>query len=392
MREISDEQRRWRLALRHRLVPERRTDDIAQITDDLVALHSSDPATVFLSAFARMKRPSVATVEEALYRRRTVVRHHAMRRTLWVMTPNVARLAHGSATSKIAKAERARMVAALADTTDIEHSDEWLADAKAEVVSLLAEHGPLTTREIGQALPHLVRPVTFGTNTKHPASLNAHTKVLQGAGFDGLVVRGEPGSWNSAEYPWIVTNDWLGSPLSGLHEREAAGPLLERWLRRFGPASMTDIRWWFGWTATLSKQALADCSAVEVRLEGGTAAFVAHGEVDEVANPGPWVRLLPGLDPTPMGWKERDWYLEPADVPSLFDRFGNAGPTVWADGRIVGGWSQRPDGAMAIELTRSIDPHHQSLLDGAALELGAAIGDVVVRPRFPAPVQKHLNR
>ena len=51
---ISDEERRARLAVRHRLLPRTRTDDLPRIADDLVALHSSDPVTVYLSAMVRM--------------------------------------------------------------------------------------------------------------------------------------------------------------------------------------------------------------------------------------------------------------------------------------------------------------------------------------------------
>lgn len=46
MRQLGVEERRARLAARHRLLPAARTDDPAQIADDLVALHSSDPVTV----------------------------------------------------------------------------------------------------------------------------------------------------------------------------------------------------------------------------------------------------------------------------------------------------------------------------------------------------------
>lgn len=93
-RRITVAERRARLAERHRLIPSRRTDDVAAIADSVVALHSSDPVSVFLSAMARMRHPSVAAVEAALYDARSVIRFHAMRRTLWVATPAVARLAH----------------------------------------------------------------------------------------------------------------------------------------------------------------------------------------------------------------------------------------------------------------------------------------------------------
>ena len=49
-----------------------------------------------------------------------------------------------------------------------------------------------------------------------------------------------------------------------------------------------------------------------------------------------------------MGWKQRDFYLDPADVPYLFDSVGNAGTTAWWNGRIVGCWVQEPDGRVRV--------------------------------------------
>ena len=40
-----------------------------------------------------------------------------------------------------------------------------------------------------------------------------------------------------------------------------------------------------------------------------------------------------------MGWIERDWYLGPYKA-QLFDTNGNAGPTAWWNGWIVGGRRQ----------------------------------------------------
>ena len=253
------------------MIESRRVDDVAAIAHDLVALHSSDPATVHMSALVRMQNPSIRAVEEALYKERSIVRHHAMRRTLWVMTPPVARLAHGAATAKVARTERKRTIAAIIDSTDINDADAWLDDASAEIVTLLRSEGPLTTRAIGQALPHLVIPLTFGVTSKHPAAINAHTKVLQGAGFAATLIRAQPtGSWISAEYLWASTEDWLGHPIAGLTEIEAAPKLLDLWLRRFGPATETDITWWFGWTTTLTRQNTAGNRSVDGRTRRWT--------------------------------------------------------------------------------------------------------------------------
>ena len=87
MRTITDEQRRARIARRHLLAPNDRIGSVSDIADALVALHSTDPATVYLSIAARSIGLTVADVEGALYDERCVIRHHAMRRTLWVTTP-----------------------------------------------------------------------------------------------------------------------------------------------------------------------------------------------------------------------------------------------------------------------------------------------------------------
>ena len=101
VRKIAVEERRARLADRHRLLPRARTDDLTAIADGVVALHSTDPVTVYLSAMVRMVHPSIAAIEHALYADRSLIRHHAMRRTLWVATPPVVRQMHAAATRKL---------------------------------------------------------------------------------------------------------------------------------------------------------------------------------------------------------------------------------------------------------------------------------------------------
>ena len=114
-RRFTTEQRRARLARRHRLVPSLRTDDVVAVADSVVALHSTDPVTVYLSSAARMAHPSIEAVERALYDDRVLVRHHAMRRTLWLARPEVVRWMHAACTRKVAAVEHRRTVKYLTD-------------------------------------------------------------------------------------------------------------------------------------------------------------------------------------------------------------------------------------------------------------------------------------
>ncbi|MCB0969037.1 MAG: winged helix DNA-binding domain-containing protein, partial [Ilumatobacter sp.] len=109
------------------------------------------------------------------------------------------------------------------------------------------------------------------------------------------------------------------------------------------------------------------------------------------ADPGPWVALLPGLDPTAMGWKQRAWYLDDETNRRVTDRNGNIGPTVWSDGRIVGGWVQRPDGTIAHDVEPSLlDDDHTELLRTEIERLQHLVGETRFTPRFPSPNQRAL--
>jgi hypothetical protein len=359
-----------------------------------VALHSTDPVTVHLSAALRMRTPSVAAVERALYDDRTLVRHHGMRRTLWVATPDVIRLVHAAATRRLFAVEHRRTAKLLAESGEAD-PDGWLAGAGDHVVSTLHEQGPLSARQLGERVPELRRPLVLAAGTRNEVVVAAHTRVLLQLGFEGRVVRARPvGSWVSGQYTYAAVDTWLPGGFDGPTEREAARELADRWLRRFGPATTADLRWWTGWTATLTKQALADCDAVPVVLEVGPGAepepgWVAAGDEGEVEAVGPWVALLPGLDPTTMGWKQRGWYV-PEECAGVFDRNGNAGPTVWADGRVVGAWMQAADGRILTELMVDVPRRVRDAVAEEAERVRAVLGDTRVSVRFLTPDHRSM--
>lgn len=378
---------------RHRLTNTTRTDDVARIADDLVALHSTDPVTVHLSAAVRMRTPALPSVDAALYEERTLVRHHAMRRTLWVFGRDVARLAHHAATRDVARVQRRQILQQLAGG-GIADPEAWAAAATDAITALLVEAGPLTAREIGQQLPDLAVPLTLGSGSSLTTQ-SAHSRVLLLMGFEGRVLRTRPtGTWINGQYRWAAAEAWLDGGLGEpLDPAAAAAGLARRYLRAFGPVTRADLRWWAGWTAATTDRALAAVGAVEVALDGGTG-FVLPDDLgdgdDEPAEPS--VVLLPGLDPTTMGWKERGFHLDPDHARLLFDRNGNGGPGIWVDGRMVGGWVQRPDGTIAVRLLADVGSERRELVDDAAHELEKLFGDVRFTVRFPAPLQAELLR
>jgi hypothetical protein len=393
-RRITVGERRARLAHRQRLAPSARTDDVAAIADSVVALHSSDPVSVFLSALARMAQPSISAVEAALYDARSVIRFHAMRRTLWVATPSVARLAHASSTTKLLGPEHRRFVKLLADNGISDDGDDWIASAKEQVLAALHRAGEASTRQLGEAVPALRQPIELSPGKPYAATQQAHVRIMLHLGFEGVVVRARPmGSWINSQYRWAAMDDWVPGGIVGLDPREASAELIRRWLRAFGPGTTADVQWWTGWTLRDTRRALDDADAVLVAVEtadGDVDGWLAPDDLDEAPGSSPWVALVPGLDPTTMGWKDRSWYLDATLAAHVVDRNGNAGPTIWVDGRVVGSWVQREDRTIALGWLTDVPPARRAQVEATARVLERELGDTRFTTRFPAPIQAEL--
>ena len=112
VRHVSDSERRARLAVRHHLAPRARVADVVELAGDLVGLHGSDPATVYLSAAARSREPAgaVTALERSLYEHRALVRTLCMRRTMFVVPLDVVPVVQAACTDPLVAAERKRLV------------------------------------------------------------------------------------------------------------------------------------------------------------------------------------------------------------------------------------------------------------------------------------------
>lgn len=365
------------------------TDPVAA-TRSLVALHSSDPVTVFLSVWARVPGFAVEDLEELLYDDRALVRFYGMRRTLWVIERDMVPVVHNSSTRAIGEKDRRRAVKILEDGGITEDGAAWLAEVEPKTLAVIAEQGEVLARELTRDIPQLQDKIEYRNKAgKLMGTFGLTTRVLNQLALESRVVRARPtGTWISAQYRWATTEGWLGEPIEEVSVPEASSRLLRRWLHAFGPASETDIRWWTGWPVKQVRRAIADVDAIEVDLDGGTG-YLLPEDIEAVQPPEHWVALLPSLDPTTMGWKERDWYMSGHEAV-LFDSNGNAGPTIWVDGRVVGGWAKRKDGHLAHELFEDVGAETEELIEGRIAELQTWFGEVTITPRFRSHHDKEL--
>lgn len=353
----------------------------------LVGLHATDPATPYLSLWARVPGFRRADLDAELYDRRSVLKHLAMRRTLWLLRIDDLPVIQAAASDRVAANERRRLIADAQKGGVAADGAAWLDAACAAVCAHLTEHGPTGARELRAALPELAGSYDGAPGKPWGGATPLAPRVLTVLGVHGDIVRGpNDGGWTVSRPRWTTARDWLGQPGAPVAREDAARVAVGRWLRAFGPATVTDVKWWFGTTLTWARQALTALGAVEVDL-AGTPGFALADDLEPEPSPPPSAALLPGLDVTTMGWFDRDWYLG-GHRQQVFDRNGNGGPTAWWDGRIVGGWAQDAGGEVVVRLLEDVGREAVTALERRAEELTAWLDGTRINPRFPSPLMK----
>jgi hypothetical protein len=391
VRRISDTERRARLVVRHHLAPSAKAADVVTLAGRLVGLHATDPATVFLSTAARLRNPTVEHVERALYDDRTLVRTLCMRRTLFVLPVELVAVVQAAVTDALAPGERKRTIRMIEENGIARDGARWLRQVEAQTLAAIEARGEATGAELAKAVPRLRKQIPYGEGKRWAGKMGMTSRVLFLLSCEQRVVRSRPqGSWTSTRYRWAPMSAWLPDGVPRMHRDEARPELVRRWLQAFGPGTVADIKWWTGWPLGPTRQAIAAVDTVDVELDDGSVGIVLADDDTPVQSPEPAAALLPSLDPTTMGWKERDWYLG-AHRPAIFDTSGNAGPTVWWDGRIVGGWTQRTGGEIVWRLLDDIGADGRRAVEVEAERLEKWLAGTFVVARYSTPVNEELR-
>jgi hypothetical protein len=418
-RKVSVVVRRGRLVERHRLATPAPT--VTEAAEAMVALHATDPWTVYLAGRARVPSATLDEMDGAIYAERALVRMLGMRRTMWVVPAELLSAVQRGCTDDVARRLRRQLEKDLA-SGGIGDGDPaaWLRSVEAGVLGALAARaGGASGAQLSAAEPRLRTQLVYSPDKAYGGVANITSRVLVLIAAEGRMVRGHRrGGWSSGQFEWFLPETWLrqgeaaASATSGSADgksgvrgadrdagfkaRVDVGPeagvaraeLARRWLFAFGPALVSDLQWWTGWTGAQTKAALAALPVAEVDLDGQAGVALAD-DLEFPPDVPPVAALLPALDPTPMGWQARSWYLGP-HAPLLFDRTGNIGPTVWWAGHVVGGWAQRSSGEVVCRLLEDIGADGAASVAAAAASLEAWLGPARVTPRFRTPLEREL--
>jgi hypothetical protein len=348
---IGDAERRARLARRHALAPQHRVKDAVAATRAVTVLHATEPATPYLSLFARVDSFTRSDMDHALFEERSLIKQLAMRRTVFVFPRDLLSAAISSASARIASQEHGSLTKELERNQVASDGAAWLRAARRAVLERLSDGSELTATQLREEMAELAGRVSRYEHKPYGQVVHVAPRVVTWLGAAGDLVRGRNGShWRVNRNLWTRMDRWLGKPIARVDTRLGYLALVETYLRKYGPVTERDLVWWFGATKSDMRQALVDLNAVQVRLEREQTGWVLPDDLDPEPPVEPWAALLPALDPTALGWKERNFYLDPDFYPAIFDWSGNCGTTAWWNGKIVGAYVQDHSGRVELIL------------------------------------------
>ncbi len=228
MRKIDIAERRARLARRHRLAPGHRAADVVDAARSIVCLHGTDPSTVYMSAWARLDDMSRADLDRALYEERSLIKHMAMRRTLFVFPRDNLGAAQAGASRRVAGAERRRLVKEVEQVGLQKDGQRWLSAASKQVLEALSDGREATASELRKEIPALEGSMTYGEGKSWGGKVSVGPRVLTILSASGLIVRASnDGAWTASRPRWASMESWLGAPLEPPAEADGVAGLVE---------------------------------------------------------------------------------------------------------------------------------------------------------------------
>jgi hypothetical protein len=379
-----------------------RLADVVQVARDIVALHATAATGPYLSLWARVPDFQRQELEDALYERRGLTRVHCMRMTVHAVPSDEVPFFLQACVERHTRAEFQGWESLLVQAGICQEgeAEALLKQLHRRVLDVLTEKGPSTVRQISQAVPELKTKVRHDVGKPYEGEFSIGSRLMLTMSTLGLLVRARPrGTWRSNLYEYAALSDWLlDVDLESVTPHGARTWLVHHYLAAFGPATFDDVQWWTGFSKSETEEALGALkpAVVEVAIEGLGDGYLMLADdaqrLHDFAPPDvPYAFLLPGLDPYIMGYRDRDRFLAPEHRAKVFDRDGNAMPTVWVNGRVVGAWGQRKDGGVIYGLFEPVGEEEQALLEGEVQRLEGFLGGEFLPPRTHTPFTRALK-
>jgi hypothetical protein len=305
------------------------------VVERLLAVQGQDGRGARLAIRARSRGLTVADVDRAFTRDRSLVITWLNRGTLHLVRSEDYPWLHALTTPPLLTGNARRL------------HQEGVSESQAElgvrtILRALAADGPLTRSELGE------RVAAASVPTEQQALIH----ILFLASLRGLIVRGP---MVGAHHAYVLKADWLG-PSPPVDPERGLAELARRYLSGHGPASDRDLARWSGLPLGRARAGLRAIGAELTERDDHLVDLATRPR----AAPLPAPKLLGAFDPLLMGWTSREPILGPA--AHIVTSNGMFRPFALIEGRAAATW-RLPGGEVTLEPFRELTPDERDELD-----------------------------
>jgi DNA glycosylase AlkZ-like len=317
---------------------------LVQAVADACGVQAQVMAAAQLALRVRVRGLTIEDVERALWQERSLVRVWCMRGAVHIVpAEEFAVFVRGSSTR-----QQGRSISWLEHNGASTDSVDDLLDAFAAAIDR-----PRTRADIADHIrSSLGWPIekAGGRGWGNPADAPGFRlgrcvatipDIAWMAAYRGLALFGPDEDKGTT---FVRPDAWLPR-FRDLSIENAEDALLRRYLRAFGPATVSDFAAWSILTLRRARQIWdrAEHAIYPVILNGQTA-WILRDDLQTLKNSKltrPTIRLLPYFDSFLMGHKSRDHLVEAAHYKQIYRPAGWVYPAMLLNGRIVGEWSYK---------------------------------------------------
>jgi uncharacterized protein YcaQ len=312
---------------RHHLLDEPPTD-VVTICRDMCGVQAQVMSAAYLQLWTRNHAITRAEVENALWKTRTLAKTSLMRQTVHLIPADEFPL-------YIAALKLSRVAAALRVMAGCGITREE-GEALTPLIMEALAAGPLGRAAIAAAIrPKVSKRVRFfmEKSWSHVRVPVAQGLVCYGGGEGNQVV-------------FIRADQWLPKVAAKtIPAVEAQGELLRKYLRAYGPATLTDFAHWSGISMQEVRplRALLEAELEEIAGDKKNRMLLREDVafLSECSESDACVRLLPIFDSYLLAHREKEHLLSAQHYKRVYRNQGWISPVVLMDGAIAGVWSHK---------------------------------------------------
>ncbi|HWY21263.1 MAG TPA: winged helix DNA-binding domain-containing protein [Candidatus Acidoferrum sp.] len=303
-------------------------EDAVTICRDVCGVQAQVMSAAYLQLWTRNHAITRAEIESALWQTRTLVKTSLMRQTLHLV-PTDEFLLYISALRPSRYAQAMRVMARCGISRD---ESEALIPRIMDILSA----GPLSRPAIAAAIrPKASKRVRFWMENSW--------SLVRLPVAEGLVCYGK-GEGNAIVF--IRADHWLPNLKPELMSAtDAQCALLRKYLRSYGPATLTDFSHWAGIPMQEVKPLLPQLEAELAEIPGDKqSSYLLREDVavlDKSSRTAACIRLLPIFDSYLLAHREKDHLLSAQHYKRVYRNQGWISPVVLIDGAVAGIWSHK---------------------------------------------------